>query len=77
MYKIVFKVLMTNTSPTLGAKSVTNTNCICPRYTGEITRHLSGPSSLCYGLLVGGITMPTSYVINKSLYHEYTHWGLV
>ena len=23
---------------------VTNTNCICPRYTGEVTRHLSGPS---------------------------------
>ena len=23
---------------------VTNTNCICPRYTGEATRHLSGPS---------------------------------
>ena len=25
-------------------KCVTNTNCICPRYTGEVTRHLSGPS---------------------------------
>ena len=24
--------------------NVTNTNCICPRYTGESTRHLSGPS---------------------------------
>ena len=24
--------------------SMTNTNCICPRYTGEATRHLSGPS---------------------------------
>ena len=24
--------------------NVTNTNCICPRYTGEVTRHLSGPS---------------------------------
>ena len=23
---------------------VTNTNCICPRYTGEPTRHLYGPS---------------------------------
>ena len=23
---------------------VTNKNCICPRYTGESTRHLSGPS---------------------------------
>ena len=23
---------------------VTNTNCICPRYTGEATRTLSGPS---------------------------------
>ena len=24
--------------------TVTNTNCICPSYTGESTRHLSGPS---------------------------------
>ena len=24
--------------------TVTNTNCICPRYTGEPTQHLSGPS---------------------------------
>ena len=24
--------------------NVTNTNCICARYTGESTRHLSGPS---------------------------------
>ena len=24
--------------------NVTNTNCICPRYTGEVTSHLSGPS---------------------------------
>ena len=24
--------------------NVTNTNCICSRYTGESTRHLSGPS---------------------------------
>ena len=24
--------------------NVTNTNCICPRYTREATRHLSGPS---------------------------------
>ena len=28
----------------LGKMYVTNTNCICPRYTREVTRHLSGPS---------------------------------
>ena len=38
---------------------VTNTNCVCPRYTGEATRHLSGPSKLYCGLLVCGIMIPT------------------
>ena len=44
MIKQVIKMINQTPSPTLGAKSVANTNCICPRYTGEVTRHLSGPS---------------------------------
>ena len=31
-------------SPTLGAKSVTITICNCLRYTGDNSRHLSGPN---------------------------------
>ena len=77
MYNQVNKMINAYTSPTLGAKSVTNTNCICPRYTGEVTRHLSGPSQLLCGLFVCGMTMPTSFIINKSIYHMYDHWGLM
>ena len=33
-----------NIAPFIWESYVTNTNCNCPRYTGESTRHLSGPS---------------------------------
>ena len=42
--KNFYKPICKSMNPNTEFIPVTNTNYICPRYTGEATKHLSGPS---------------------------------